>query len=80
MDSGRPAEIEHSGIRRDGSSLMVRVQAFPLFQPNGSSAGFIEVVEDITEHRKMQQHLQQSQKMEAIGQLAGGIAMTLETS
>jgi PAS domain S-box-containing protein len=74
MDSGRPAEIEHSGFRRDGSSLMVRVQAFPLFQPDGSSAGFIEVVEDITEHRVLQQQLQQSQKMEAIGQLAGGIA------
>ena len=33
-----------------------------------------QVLRDITETKKMQQRLQQSQKMEAIGTLAGGIA------
>ncbi len=48
MATGRPAEVETQGVRDDGSTISVRVQAFPTFGKNGGVTGFIEVVEDIT--------------------------------
>jgi signal transduction histidine kinase len=74
MKTGRPAEAETVGIKGDGTRLNIRIQAFPVLQQDGVASGFIEVVEDITEKKKLQAQLQQAQKMESIGTLAGGIA------
>ena len=72
--TGRPAEVEYTGYRSDGTVFAARLRVFPLPASGGRGEGFIEVVEDITERRKLEGQLLQSQKMEAIGQLAGGIA------
>lgn len=40
----------------------------------GVITNFIKVAEDITEHKKLEEHLLQSQKLDAVGTLAGGIA------
>ncbi|MCG8615594.1 MAG: response regulator [Desulfobacterales bacterium] len=58
---------------RDGNTLWVRVDARMVADTSGR-----EVVEgfmlDITEEKKLMTRIQQSQKMEAIGELSGGIA------
>jgi len=74
MSTGQPAEGESEGVRDDGTRLNVRLQAFPVFQRDGVVSGFIEVVEDITEKKKMESQFLRAQKTEAIGILAGGIA------
>ena len=58
MTSGSPAETEIAGRYRDGAAFAVRVKASPLFDRHGQATGFIEVVEDISERRLVQQALE----------------------
>ncbi|MBZ5697822.1 MAG: response regulator [Acidobacteriia bacterium] len=58
--------------RKDGSVIDVEIFLHPM-KYSGRAAALV-VAQDITERRALEQQLQQSQKFEAIGQLAGGIS------
>jgi PAS domain S-box-containing protein len=62
MATSQPAEVESETIRDDGTRFPVRVQAFPIFGQDGAASGFIEVVEDITERKRMELDLRQSEE------------------
>ncbi|PYX86121.1 MAG: hypothetical protein DMG68_16415 [Acidobacteria bacterium] len=73
LSAGQLRGIEAQWRRKDGKTIMVRLSGRSL-QEEERTTGFEMIVEDITERRMLEDQLRQSQKMEAVGQLAGGVA------
>jgi PAS domain S-box-containing protein len=60
--------------KKDGTLVQVSLTISPIKDSNGKIIGASKIARNITEKKQMERQLQQSQKMEAIGQLTGGIA------
>ncbi len=74
-------DIEFRILRPDNSIRWIRDRAFPIRNEDGEIYRIAGIAEDITEKKyaeerrsEIEDQLQQSQKMEALGELAGGIA------
>jgi two-component system cell cycle sensor histidine kinase/response regulator CckA len=72
--AGEPWAGELEQARRDGSTFPAFVSAAPLLDRAGEVVGMVSASSDLTEVKRLQQQLQQGQRMEAIGRLAGGVA------
>jgi PAS domain S-box-containing protein len=66
----------HESLRvtKDGRLLSVSISVSPLRDPRGEIVGASAIARDITAQKRAEGQLHQSQKMEAIGRLAGGVA------
>ena len=69
-----PANIDLELLHGDGRLLDVRASVVPLFKPDGTLRALVSLYEDITLKHGVEAQLRQSQKMEAIGTLTGGLA------
>ena len=61
MQTGGVGQVDTEGVREDGSHFTVRLHTVPLFDGTGAATGFIEVVEDITERKRAEDELRQSE-------------------
>ncbi len=74
LENGRDWSGEMTNVRVDGHRYPVAVSAAPVRERNGNLIGYASFERDITENRKIQEQLFQSQKMETVGTLAAGMA------
>ncbi len=70
---------DESFWKSDGSSFPVEYSSYPIIE-NEEIIGAVITFSDITESKKLKEQLLQSQKMEAVGQLAGGLAHDFNNS
>jgi PAS domain S-box-containing protein len=60
--------------RKDGTQYEEEAAISPVRDENGRLVNYVAVKRDVTRERRLEQQLLQSQKMEAVGRLAGGVA------
>ena len=66
-------------VHADGTVRHVEQSSFPLLDDNGEIARVIGICRDVTERQTLEAELRLAQKLEAVGQLAAGVAHEINT-
>lgn len=74
IKSAQPAAGETIGYKKDGTEFVISWKIFPVQSPEGVVTHSVVIQRDVSHVRRLEQDLFQSQKMEAVGRLAGGVA------
>ena len=74
IDAGESWRGEMTNRRSDGRLYPEASIITPVKDDDGTINHFISIKMDLTARRQMEERLRQAQKMEAVGQLAGGVA------
>lgn len=73
LESTSMLQTEEAAPHKDGPHIYSTIK-FPLFDEQGNPDAVCGISTDITVRKKQEQQLHQSQKMESLGKLTGGIA------
>ena len=71
---GVPVSVELINYRKDGTPFWNSLRISPIRDVGGMVTHYVGVQSDITERRVMEEQFRQSQKMEAVGKLAGAVS------
>lgn len=72
--AGEPVTYEYEARCVDGRTRTARTTLIPELAADGAVIGCFELTFDVSELRRAQQQLAQAEKMEALGQLTGGLS------
>ena len=74
LNSGKTWSGRVTNRKKDGSLFTEEVVISPLFDAKGVVTNYVSVKRDVTHESRIEEQLRQAQRMEAVGQLAGGVA------
>ncbi len=74
VSSRQPARVEIINYTKHGEEFWSELDIVPIMNAAGQLTYCLAIHRDVTERRALEDQLRQAQKMEAIGQLAGGVA------
>ncbi len=74
IDCGETWKGRFTNLKKDGSTYISQAIISPVKDDDGKIVNLVAVEQDVTESVIREEQMQQSQKMESIGKLAGGVA------
>jgi PAS domain S-box-containing protein len=74
ISAGKPFQALMTSRRKNGELLYEERTITPLRDAAGTITHYVSTSKDVTERRRMDEQLQQSEKLASIGQLAAGVA------
>jgi PAS domain S-box-containing protein len=78
--TGSYPDIEHRIVRKDGADRWIHASGSVLYDESGACEGLLGAVVDVTEQRMLEERLRLAHRMEAVAQLAQGVAHNLNNA
>lgn len=71
---GGVKNLETVRVHKDGKCIAVSITVSPIYDATGAIIGLSHIARDISERKEFEEQMRQTQKLESLGVLAGGLA------